>query len=111
MSSAAGFRGVLGADTIIQAHRGEFVNIIPEAQTRQMDFRSAQNGMGPGMVAERAGDINMGDTTLIFQASGDRREDDKTVDKLIKELAAENGKKLSQLQRVMGMRITGRGMQ
>jgi hypothetical protein len=103
MSSAAGFRGVLGADTLIQAHRGEFVNIVPEAQTRTMDFASAQNGMGPGMSAERSPNIDMR-TTLVFQASGNRKEDDRTVDKLIKELSAEDGRKRAMLQRQLGVR-------
>lgn len=109
-SAAAGFRGVLGADTLIQAHRGEFVNIIPADATRRMDFVNAQNGMGPGIDSTRMGDIDAS-TNITFVASGDRREDDKTVDKLIKELSAENGKKLSQLQRLFGVRASGRGMQ
>ena len=104
VSAAAGFRGVLGRDTLIQAHRGEFVNIIPENQTRRMDFASAQNGMGPGLNGDRNGNINMGDTTLVFQASGNRRTDDQTIDRLIKELSAEDGRKRSQLQRMLGVR-------
>ncbi len=109
LGAAAGFRGVLGADTLIQAHRGEFVNILTPDETRRMDFRSAQSGMGQRVDSDRMGSVDAS-TTVTFVASGNRREDNKTVDRLIKELSAENGKKLSELQRVMGMRTSGRGM-
>jgi len=101
--AAAGFRGVLGRDTMIQAHRGEFVNILSPAQTRTMDFAHAQNGMGPGSPV---GDVtvNEGDTNVEFHASGNRKEDDSTLEKLLTELDARDGAKRRELQRMLGVK-------
>ncbi|MCP4878330.1 MAG: hypothetical protein GY896_22990 [Gammaproteobacteria bacterium] len=101
LNAAAGFQGVLGKDTLIQAHRGEFVNILTQAQTRAMDFFHAQNGMGP---AANGATFNMGDTNITFTASGNRKEDDSTLTKLLEELAVFDGEKRRELQRMLGVK-------
>lgn len=53
MSAQGGFRGRLSRDTLIQAHRGEFVNIVPRAETDRMNFVSAQRGFRSGGVNGR----------------------------------------------------------
>lgn len=68
VSAASGFSGVLGRDTMFQAHAGEFVNIVPAAQTRNMGFVSAAGGFGPGPMS-----INMGDTHIQVTGRKDGR--------------------------------------
>lgn len=64
VSAASGFEGVLGRDTRIQAHKGEFVSITPAAQTRRMDFVSAQDGFGPSPFS-----ISTGGNTFVFDVN------------------------------------------
>lgn len=107
IQAAAGFRGVLGRDTLIQAHRGEFVNILSPADTRAMDFRHAQNGMGPRVSRELVGGetrIEGDEINITFVASGNRQQDESTLEKLLKELDERDGAKRRELQNMLGVR-------
>jgi hypothetical protein len=104
MQAAAGFRGVLGKDTLIQAHRGEFVNIMSPAQTRAMDFAHAQDGMGPNSVEGGSITVEGDDVQITFVASGNKQQDDSTLDKLLTELEKRDGAKRRELQRMLGVR-------
>lgn len=74
-SAQGGFRGTLPKDTIIQAHRGEFVNIVPAAETRRMNFVSAQNGFGPqeAPTSGRTISLNIGEITVVAPPGADPR--------------------------------------
>ena len=65
VGAQGGFRGKLSSDTLIQAHRGEFVNIVPADETRRMNFVSAQGGIGPGPIS-----VSTGKNRMEFNITG-----------------------------------------